>query len=385
MQNTKIKSLPKSKRRPIRLVLFFTEGVAMKTWAEVGMFDREVALYKALVEKGVEVVFVSYGDRSDLNYSARILGIRIICNKWGLPPKWYVRILPIVLKASIRGNWIGKSNQTLGADIGLSIARRAGQKFVARCGYMLSIFNERRYGANSPEHQYALALESKVFTDADRVVVTSEEMKEFVEDQHLHAEQKAQVIPNYVETDVFFPRPKDGSGPRKICYIGRLVDKKNPSALLEAVSHLEVTLYVVGSGELLESLKEQASQQGTDVRFLGNLQNHELPNILNESDLFVLPSLYEGHPKVLLEAMACGLPVIATDVPGTKEVIQHRVTGFLCGTSAQEIREAIREVLDDDRLQTEMGINARKYIEENVSLERILELEFKLLTKLAAE
>ena len=115
------------------------------------------------------------------------------------------------------------------------------------------------------------------------------------------------------------------------------------------------------------------------------MANHELPDILNNADLYVHPSLYEGHPKALLEAMACGLPVVATDVPGTREVISHGETGFLCGTSASEIRQALVEVLDNQELRARMGANAAKFVQKNASLDHVLELEIGLLEAMELE
>ena len=68
----------------LRLVLFFTRGVSLRTWDQVGMFEREVAIYQRLQEHGVQMAFVTYGDASDLRYAGRIPGIRILCNRWGL-------------------------------------------------------------------------------------------------------------------------------------------------------------------------------------------------------------------------------------------------------------------------------------------------------------
>ena len=368
-----------------KIVLFFTEGVALKTWADVGMFERETALYLTLAERGFEVVFVTYGDKSDLDYASQIPDIKIICNKWGLPMKWYRKLIPVWLSLVVRGKWIGKSNQTQGADVGLKAAQFGGQPFIARCGYMLSLFNERRYGKDSLEHKNAVKLEDRVFGNADKVVVTSKEMEDYALSQHSLQKEKVALIPNYVETKIFFPKNRASGSPIKICYVGRLVEKKNPKALLEAIRGLDLTLDIVGGGELLEELKAQAQKDGTDVRFLGNLANHELPDILNNSDIYVHPSLYEGHPKALLEAMACGLPVVATDVPGTREVISHRETGFLCGTSAAEIRQAIVEVLDNQELRTKMGANAAIYVQRNASLDHVLELEIGLFKAIELE
>jgi len=83
-----------------------------------------------------------------------------------------------------------------------------------------------------------------------------------------------------------------------------------------------------------------------------------------------------------LEAMSSGMPVIATDVSGIRELIHHRETGFLCGTSSEEIREAIKIVLSDRGLCVRMGRNARNYIHQNFTLEKIVRMELALLEDL---
>jgi glycosyltransferase involved in cell wall biosynthesis len=83
--------------------------------------------------------------------------------------------------------------------------------------------------------------------------------------------------------------------------------------------------------------------------------------------------------------MACGLPVIGTDVPGIRELIRHRETGYLCGTSPQEIRAAIQDVLDDMDLRTRMGCNAREFVVENFALEQVVEMELALLEEVSRE
>jgi glycosyltransferase involved in cell wall biosynthesis len=171
----------------------------------------------------------------------------------------------------------------------------------------------------------------------------------------------------------------------QICYIGRLADAKNPLALIEAVSGLSVILHIVGSGPLIDEAKEKAAEGKNKVVFWGNVPNDQLPNIINQCELFVLPSRYEGHPKSLLEAMACGLSVIATDVPGNRELIRHGIDGFLCGTSSAEIRDAILRVLGDKGLSRRLGSNARKRVVEEFSLDRIADLEMNLLLEMSRQ
>jgi len=106
------------------IVLFFSQGVSLTTWDTVGMFEREVALYKRLQEKNVQVSFVTYGDARDLAYANRLPGIRIFCNKWALPEWFYKRLLTHLYPLLWRGQSVVKSNQLLGADIALQASKR---------------------------------------------------------------------------------------------------------------------------------------------------------------------------------------------------------------------------------------------------------------------
>ena len=76
------------------LVLFFTRGVSLRTWDARGILDREVALYRELVERGRAVSFVTYGDQTDLKYADRLDGVRVLVNERGLPLRAYGQLLP---------------------------------------------------------------------------------------------------------------------------------------------------------------------------------------------------------------------------------------------------------------------------------------------------
>src|SRR5829696_8131604 len=92
------------------------------------MFDREVALYQRLQERGVQVTFVTYGDSRDLKYTERLPGINILCNRWKkLPHPMYERLLPLLHAPFLRRCDIVKTNQTLGSEPALRSARFWGK------------------------------------------------------------------------------------------------------------------------------------------------------------------------------------------------------------------------------------------------------------------
>jgi glycosyltransferase involved in cell wall biosynthesis len=362
-----------------RLVLFFTERVSLQTWDSVGMFDREVALYKALQAEGVNPIFVTYGGGREQDFLPRLPGFQINSNDWNLPHGLYKRLLQ---NFPPKGD-IYKSNQVSGADVALLAARRANAKFIARCGYLLSEFQANKFGHSSSEAQQARELEAEVFSGADRVVVTTAAMSASAIAIHALDARKVRVIPNYVETDRFHLKSYKHDGVTRIGFVGRLDVQKNLPSLLEAVAGLDVELHLVGYGPLRAQLEELAEPSTPAIKFLGSLPNLELPAFLNSCDLFILPSLYEGHPKALLEAMACGVPVIGTRVPGIQELIRDGENGLLCELDPESIRAAIQRALGDPDLRARLGRNGRKYIEENFSLQRVVNLELTLLSELA--
>ena len=82
------------------LALFFTSGVSLQVWDRLGMFDREVALYRRLQQQGIEISFVTYGNHRDLAYRDRLPGIRILCNRWNFPRAIYERLIPVDRKST---------------------------------------------------------------------------------------------------------------------------------------------------------------------------------------------------------------------------------------------------------------------------------------------
>ncbi len=372
----------KSNDRKISCTLFFTRGVSLRTWDRGGMFDREVALYLRLREKGVKINFVTYGDRDDFTYSDRIHGITILCNRWNLPANLYEKLLPILHASRLWHSQMFKTNQTLGADVALRASKLFKKKVIARSGYLLSVVTEHRHGLDSVEARRVQELERHIFSSADRVVVTAPAMKNRVTQRYNVPTERVRVIPNYVDTEVFRPQARSEKSHRRLCFVGRMDEEKNPFALLEAIKGLDVELVMVGNGSLRGRLQAAAERNGLLVSFPGNVQNAELPSILNSAALFVLPSFYEGHPKTLIEAMACGIPVVGTDVPGIRELISHRENGFLCGTSPDEIRQAIQYMLNETKETARMVRKAREFAVGRFALDQVAEKELALLEEL---
>ena len=361
------------------LALFFSCGVSLKTWHDIGMIDREVAIYNEMSRYFKHVFIFTYGDEGDMEFKNHLTPNITIVPKKGISHNvLYSLMLPIIHRRILGHVDILKTNQMSAAWSAALAKLLFRNKLVVRTGFMWSITFARE-NPKSWRRLLLKVLESFAYKTANVAITSSESNLNYVE-QNYHPSRQI-LIPNYVETERF--KLLGGTKNRgAICFVGSLYRAKNPLALLEALKGLPYCLDFIGSGPQLSQLQEIARSNGIKANFLGNIPNHELPKILNQHELFVLPSLWEGMPKTLLEAMACGLPVIGTNVSGTKEVIKDGENGILCDTDANSIRQAIVRLMDDEDLKKKLGKNARKTIEERFSLKKLVDQELNLYSQL---
>ena len=220
-------------------------------------------------------------------------------------------------------------------------------------------------------------------------ILTTSWQRELVIQQYNIDPGEINVIPNYVVTDVFKP-DREPKKEYDLIFAGRAGRQKNLCNLLKAVQYLKtknrsVSLLMVGGCCYDNKINETVTHYDLDVTFRGNIPNFELPHVLNHAKAFILPSYYEGHPKVLLEAMSCGIPCIGSDVTGIREDIDHMKTGYLCETDYKSIANGIDTVLSDDSLQRTIGKNAREYILKRYSIDKIVKRELEVIKAVIAK
>ena len=367
----------------MRLTLFFTRGMSLRAWARSGLLNREVALYRRLTQNGWEVGFVTYGGQDDLALAGELAPIRILANTWGLSGWAYRLLLPWLHRAWLRDTDVIKANQTDGADQALRAARWHGRPLVARCGFPYAATMARIYGPDSAQAERGRGLEEKVFSGADRVVVTTPAMARDIGARLPQVGAKIQVIPNYVEADRF--RPLEPRPPARwdLIYVGRLSPEKNVDLLLRAVRPMDLSLLIVGDGELGPGLREEFADLGHRVEWRRRVDNADLPELLNRGRIFCQPSQFEGHPKALIEAMSCDLAVVGSDVIGIREIVSHGQNGLLCRLQEEDLRDKIRTLADDPKLIRRLGRAARESVIERFHLDKIAPLELEMLNSVA--
>lgn len=177
-------------------------------------------------------------------------------------------------------------------------------------------------------------------------------------------------IPNGVETDRFAPIERTESPKIKILFIGRLIPRKGFHRVVQALPEVRkrvsvpFEVEVVGTGAHRSELDTLAEELHVSdlIRYVGMVPYDKLEKSYQYADIFVLTSLSEGMPSVILEAMGCGLPIIASDVGGNNEIVHEGENGYLIlGDDVHLLTDRMVALLEDAQLRRRMGNKSREF------------------------
>ena len=377
--------------RPLHVGVLLTAGGNLRQWENSGTFDRQVARYREFQNRGMRITICSPGGRGELEFASRLPGMRILVNSMGLPGVFYTRRIHQIHAASLLGVDVLFHDDSGAMIEGLTVSWAWQIPFICRFSYILSK-NTRMYHPDNPEFAERVeVLERKTWNRASHIIATTTDIADHMIEQVPSAKDRISVIPSFVDTHNF--RPISAAKRYDLVYVGRIVPVKNLEPLLTAVQQLGLTIAIIGSGTILSNGTTDDTEQRRlqsifgdldgRIHWLGRIKNEELPAYISQAKLFVLCSFSEGASRSLVEAMSCGVPCIGTNVHGTKTVLQHEITGYLCDTDADSIGAAIETVLAQPDLMRKMGDNARKYALENYSFTKIMQRKYDLLHDIA--
>jgi sugar transferase (PEP-CTERM/EpsH1 system associated) len=260
-------------------------------------------------------------------------------------------------------------------------------------GVPIVISSERTIGQ---ERRWRYWLNRATAPLADRVICVAGGVADFAAQTIGISPDKLVVIHNGIPLGGFQPgdriaaRASLGISPSAcvVGTVGRLHPVKGTSYLLQAFAdlapgHAEAILLLVGDGPQRAQLEGLARclENPERVQFLGN--RSDVPRLLQAMDVFVLASVWEGMPNVALEAMAVGLPVVATGVGGTPEAVVDGETGLLVPPrDPGGLARAITRLLRDPELRRKMGQAGRRWVEQHFSVERMVRQTERLYEEL---
>ncbi len=248
-------------------------------------------------------------------------------------------------------------------------------------GVPVIISSERTMASESPT-RYRLNAATARYADA--IICVSQNVADFARDHiHLPAE-KLRVVPNGI--DLSTVRQRDGTlqrlpgEPVKLLYLGRLTEVKGVRDLIEAAKILAAAtpanswrLTLMGDGALRAELEARIAENGLQTQITLIPAHADALQRIAEYDALVLASHWEGMPNVAIEAMAAGIPVVATAVGGTPEVVLHGETGLLVpANNPAAFAGAMATVIADDALRARMGAAGRTRAEESFTVQAMV-------------
>ena len=355
--------IPSPPRRTIGILPALGSGLTdlRRTGQHERLLDYDLRHY---CESYDRVYYLSYFRESlaDFTRDPLLLDKVVLLPRRGpWPARLYAFLLPFLYRRQLRECEALRVEQFSGVVPALVTRWLDGVPFVVTYGYHYA--EVARIAGSQLKPRLYRWLERAAFPRAAGVIVTSRQMESLLA---THPEKpRLAYFPNGVDTDSFAPAPphRPASEPRTVLYVGRLEQEKNLARLIDALALVRETplrLRLLGDGSLRGDLEARARAAGVPTEFPGVVPHGSLPAHFQSADCFVLPSLTEGHPKALIEAMACGLPCAASARGGIPSIMEDGATGLLFDPEdPAEIARVLGRLLADAALARRLGEGAR--------------------------
>lgn len=349
-----------------------TPGVGLSTWNSIGSLNRELKPYVEYTRRGWKVKILTF-DRDKIPElpdgieAVRFPDCRLL---WFLP--WMCKEL---------GLWadVIKTNQSNMVYYYTRAAKIWNKPILLRCGYVQGEYFETTRGFTFKTRLYQW-FESRAFRQATHCQVPTEELSQWVQIRYKVQKKKSSVVPNFVDTDIFKPLAEIQKKLRSVVSVGRLHPVKQFDLLIKACAEIpECTLTIIGEGPERQNLEHLANESGVDLNLPGNVPNEELPGLLQKHQIYVSTSKWEGHPKALIEAMACGLPCLAVRTAGIENLINHGVNGWLVDNTRQDVKNGLNLLLNNGSICENISGKAKQFIIANYSFEDVMKKEFDII------
>ena len=370
----------------MKIALFFTYGISLDDWDSSGILTRELEIYKKIYkENKIEFNLITYGGHKDLELQDSE-GIEVfpVYSRLKYSKNKYIRIfksflIPFVFKDVIKDSHILKTNQLKGSWVAIISKIFYKKPLIIRTGYDLLRWSN--YQNKTILNRILVRLLTKislVFSNQYSVSTLSD--KSFLEMQ-FGIKDKIKLRPNFVDLEQFVNRNEKKL--EEILFVGRLEHQKNLDFLINEYKKYDLPqLNIIGNGTYLNKLQTEINKNNLNINYIEPIPNTELPNYYNKYRYFILCSHYEGNPKTLIEAMACGSIVIGNDVDGINNIIVHNFNGFLIECNEGDLKRTIDKISIEKNKLESIQLNAINFVAENHSLESLTKTELSDYDKL---
>jgi len=379
------RKIHKEKNNKQKNVLFFllSRGVDLGTMDKQGTLPHEIQTVNFFAEKFEKVYVACYGQTKQENYKKFIkVNVEFLYKPKFINDFIYEWLAPFIHWKYFKQKGICRSEQTSGSYCGVVAKLFFKKKLVVRNGYIIGAQCKYDKKVKLSIKLFYLLNERISYEFADLIIISFREGLDYAVNKY-KVDKKAYLVPNWVEVDKFKPSGNPPMHKDTIIYLGRLSMEKNLPMLIEAISQTKYKLDIYGQGNSKDELENLAKKSGAQVNFKGRESNDQLPAAFQHYMVYALISNYECMPKSLIEAMACGLACIGTDVMGIHEIIKNKENGLLVEVNSPEsLKQAILYIMENEEEAKRLGANARKFVVDNFEYRKVMEKEYALYTKL---
>lgn len=349
-----------------KLILLLSEGYGIKNWEKLGTLERELKIYKDLAKQNDrELVIVSYQKdflrginimRIPLSFiHHKFINLRQLCFLFNV--LFRIKTTDIIItNQAHNGGWLA-----------ILVKFFVGCKVIARCGY---VFGEQMEYLKMKGFGYSRRrfLEKITMKYSNIIFCPTVELKDWINTKYDIQNSKIKVVPNFIDKNNFSKRGKV----KKIfdvIYIGRIYDEKRVYLVKNLVKkfNLKTCIIGVGKNESVQQLKNLDL-----IEYIPSVPNNDLNNYLCQSKYFVTGSSWEGHPKAIIEAMACGLICIAPMVNGINNLIVDGETGILYDGSSEDLFIKFLDIERNTAKQNLISNQAVEFISQNFDYKKVL-------------
>lgn len=352
------------------LGVFLAIGESFRDFREKGQ-DKLLLNYNLKTySQNFDKVYVFSYEKENYSFFGNVV---FLPNKYGLHRYLYSLLLPLFYRREIASCDVFRGLQITGGLPAILTKIFFRKKIVVNYGY--PYFKVALIEGKKIQAFLYKIVEKLVLAFCDEIIITSLAMKKY-----LGRNNKISFIPNSVDTSLF--KPLQRKKLFTVIFVGRLEKQKNLEVLLEAVSNLEKKkrkVLFIGNGSQKTYLQKIAEEKDIKLKILERVSHNSLPLFYNQAEMFVLPSLVEGHPKVLLEAMSCVLTCIGNDILAIKAIIKDQDNGLIFKKTATALCQKINLILDDKELAKRIACNARETIRQHYDYKILRKKEIELL------
>ncbi len=358
--------------------VFLTFDYSLKTLNDSGILKRELKLYEEIHNKyGTNFTLFSYGNIKDEELLSNKNGLSVV-PIYKLIKKnknKYLRVIkslfiPYLIRKDIKNLDILHQHQLNGVWIPLICKLLYNKPIYMRTGYDSYNFSKKNNDKKVIQIFYKF-LTNKALKFSNIYTVTSKSDLKFLTSNFGFNDNKIVVRPNWVTISA---AKKNQPVFNKILSVGRLVEQKNFSLLIKEMKKLNtLTLDIVGAGPLEKELRDLSVNEDVSVNFLGTLNHENLQILYNNYTFYISTSSFEGNPKTILEAMASGCVVIASDIESHREIITNDFDGKIIDLNNPNLFEIIEDFLKNPEKISIYSNNAIESVKKHNALSKIVE------------